>query len=341
MWTPIQLVTLSAMPKHPDPALQAVRDLIRENARRQGRVFRRQDLVAWGLPGDTVVPMLRRNWWVRLHHGVYADARDVEVDPTSPERHLLDVAASIRALAEPAYAFGASAALVCGLPRQWGPIGPVHLIRGLGLEGRSLSRRVTARDRLAPARLRTHALDPSDVTVINGIPTVVPALAAVSTAVECTSDWAVAILDAAAWQQPALIDDMRRYADELQHLAGIGVVRSVIDLVRSGAQTPLESHSRLRLMRCGLSEPQLQVPYHDDDGLIGYVDMDFDELGVIGEADGILKYRTGADLIAEKHREDRLRLQRPVVRWGWDRIWSAPELVARDLRRASTWRRAS
>ena len=106
---------------------------------------------------------------------------------------------------------------------------------------------------------------------------------------------------------------MAEYANGLQHLAGIGEVRAAVPWVRSGAQTPLESLSRVRLMRCGLPEPRLQVPFYDDEGLIGIVDMYWDELGVIGEADGLLKYRTGADLIAEKYREDRLRRKKPVV----------------------------
>ena len=93
-------------------------------------------------------------------------------------------------------------------------------------------------------------------------------------------------------------------------------------------------------MRAGLPEPRLQVPFFDDAGLIGYVDMYFDTLGVIGEADGLVKYSTGADLLAEKRREDRLRRLHPVVRWGWQQIWSNPERVAGQIREAATWRRA-
>ena len=54
------------MPKYPADDLQPVRDAVRERAIPLGRVFRRSDLITWGLPGDTVVPMLRRGWWVRM-----------------------------------------------------------------------------------------------------------------------------------------------------------------------------------------------------------------------------------------------------------------------------------
>jgi hypothetical protein len=332
--------TLARMPKYPSDELSVVRDDVRARARALGRVFRRRDLVEWGLPGDTVLPMRRRQWWVRLHHGVYTDARDIEASPNSPANHLLNVAAAIRALDEPAYAFGASAALLHGLSLPRGRAGAVHLVRPLGSEGRSLSRRISAPDRLMSSAITTYRLRPEDVTEVSGIPTVSPALAAVSAAVGCPPDWAVAVMDSAAWQAPTRIEEMALHAARLQHLAGIGPVRAAVPHVRSGAQTPLESHSRLRLVRLGLPEPRLQVPYYDEDGLIGYVDMDFEELGVIGEADGMMKYRTGQDLIAEKQREDRLRRQKPVVRWDWRRMWHDPEWIARRLYESARWRRA-
>lgn len=329
------------MPKYPERELQPIRDAVRARALAVGRVFRRQDLVEWGLPGDTVVPMLRRKWWVRLHHGVYADARDVPDDPTSAEHHILHVAASIRALSEPAYAFGASAALLHGVAMPRGLVRRVELVRPLGREGRSLRRRITANDHLPPALLRTHRLQPDDITEVSGVPSVSPALAAVSAAAGCEPDWIVAVLDSAAWQTPGRIEVMRDHAARLQHLNGIGRVRSALPLVRAGAQTPLESLSRVRLIRCGLPEPRLQVPFHDEHGLIGFADMWFEELGVIGEADGLLKYRTGQDLISEKYREDRLRMQHPVVRWDWQAMWSHPDAVARRIRLAARQLRAS
>jgi hypothetical protein len=315
------------MTKYLDAELQPLRDDVRTRAVALGRVFRRSDLIAWGLPGDTVVPMTRRNWWVRLHHGVYADSRDVGTDPADRAQHELLCAAGIRALREPAFAFGPSATSLHGHALPAGLLGAVQLVRPLGHDGRALSRRITATDHVPPAIVRTQPLTTADVTVVRGIPTVVPALAAVSSAVSARRDWMVAIMDSAAWGNPESIALMEGYAHGLQHLAGIGDVRAALPLVRSGAQTPLESLSRVRLMRCGLPEPRLQVPFYDAEGLIGIVDMYWEELGVIGEADGLLKYRTGADLIAEKRREDRLRRQRPVVRWDWSLMWNSPRTI--------------
>lgn len=332
--------TLALMPKYPEVELHAVRDAVRDRAMPLGRVFRRSDLVAWGLPADTVVPMLRRDWWTRLHHGVYADSRDAGAAADTRDGHLLRVSASIRALPESAYAFGFSAALLQDPSLRMEPTQGVHLVRQLGRDGRALSRRISAADRLTPARMTTYQLKPGDVEVVDGIPTVTRSLAAVSAAAGRSPDWAVAFLDSAAWEAPERIEEMQEHAARLQHLAGIGVTRSALPHVRSGAQTPLETHSRLRLVRCGLPEPRLQVPFYDEQGLIGIVDMYFEELGVIGEADGMLKYRTGDDLVAEKRREDRLRRRKPVVRWDWTAMWTDPADIARRIREAATWLRA-
>jgi hypothetical protein len=323
------------MPKYLDSELLPLRDDVRHRATPLGRVFRRSDLVAWGHPGDTVVPMTRRGWWVRLHHGVYADSRDVGRDPSDRSQHALLCAAGIRALREPAFAFGPSAASLHGLALPRGLLDTVHLVRPLGHDGRSLSRRVTATDHVPPAIVRTQQLTPADVMRVNGVPVVVPALAAVSAAVTTHPDWMVAVMDSAAWGAPECLPLIAEYARGLQHLAGIGDVRAVVPLVRSGAQTPLESLSRVRLMRCGLPEPRLQVPFYDDEGLIGFVDMYWEELGVIGEADGMLKYRTGMDLIEEKRREDRLRRRKPVVRWDWTQMWNEPQVIAQWVRAAA------
>lgn len=329
------------MTKHLDADLQPIRDAVRARAAALGRVFRRSDLMAWGLPGDTVLPMTRRGWWIRLHHGVYADSRDVGTDPSDAGQHALLCAAGIRALREPAFAFGPSAASLHDLALPRGLLDTVNLVRPLGRDGRSLSRRISGTDHVPPAVVRTQHLTPADVTEVGGVPTVVPALAAVSAAVSAQRDWMVAIMDSAAWGAPETLPLMEEYARGLQHLAGIGDVRAVLPLVRSGAQTPLESLSRVRLVACGLPEPSLQVPFYDSDGLIGIVDMYWEELGVIGEADGLLKYRTGADLIAEKRREDRLRRQKPVVRWDWTQMWHTPQVVAEWVWVAAASRRSA
>jgi len=100
-----------------------------------------------------------------------------------------------------------------------------------------------------------------------------------------------------------------------------------------------ESLSRAQMHVLGLPAPLLQVPFYDADGLIGYADFYWPELGLIGEFDGRVKYngrvyhrgQLPEEVVwAEKQREDRLRaVARDLVRWDWNVAFNAPLLAAR------------
>ena len=100
-----------------------------------------------------------------------------------------------------------------------------------------------------------------------------------------------------------------------------------------------ESLSRAQMHVLGLPAPMLQVPFYDADGLIGYADFYWPELGLIGEFDGRVKYngrvyhrgQLPEEVVwAEKQREDRLRaVVRDLVRWDWDVAFNAQRLAER------------
>jgi hypothetical protein len=89
----------------------------------------------------------------------------------------------------------------------------------------------------------------------------------------------------------------------------------------------------------------LQQAFFDGAGLIGYVDFWWPEVGVIGEFDGLKKYREaellarrspGEVVVAEKIREDRLRATPThpvVVRWIWAEL-QTPGALANRLTQA-------
>jgi hypothetical protein len=102
-----------------------------------------------------------------------------------------------------------------------------------------------------------------------------------------------------------------------------------------------ESWSRVQIDEGGLPAPELQQEFSDGGGLVGYVDFWWPEFNLIGEFDGLKKYRE-ADLLAgrtpgevvtdEKIREDRLRATptRPGVdRWIWATLTERGSLVQR------------
>jgi hypothetical protein len=136
---------------------------------------------------------------------------------------------------------------------------------------------------------------------------------------------------------------LRAVAERESPRGGAKAMR-VVDFADGRAGSPGESLSRCTMLAGGLPAPELQAPFSDASGLIGYVDFWWPEWGVIGEFDGKGKYlredlRNGKSIaeviVDEKVREDRLRAATGarVVRWGWD-VARSPQLLAAALLRA-------
>lgn len=297
-------------------------------------VLRRSELVARGVPDSLQSAMVRRGELVRLRHGVYCLTSLAGTDDPR-ERHRLDLAAALTATREPSWAFGASAALLHGVPLPFTVPERIKLARQSGLDERALRRPSRHRLVLPDADTTTGPVDATRTVVLRGVPTVGVDLAAVSTAATLSSArWRTAVFDAALWQG-ATPDDLRALVDAWRHLGHRTEALAALALARPGAQSVLETFSRLALVREGLPEPVLQQAFADASGLIGYADMWWPDWGVIGEADGAVKYQTRDDLLREKVREDRLRaLGWTVVRWTMRDIEEQPGRVADAIRRA-------
>ncbi len=116
--------------------------------------------------------------------------------------------------------------------------------------------------------------------------------------------------------------------------------KAVLDFAETGAETPIESVSRVTVRTIGVPRPTLQIAHYDSRGFIGETDFAWQEFGAVGEADGDRKYldaafRTGRSpeqvLLDEKRREDRLRaLPRKVARWPWT-VALSPRLLRERL----------
>lgn len=160
---------------------------------------------------------------------------------------------------------------------------------------------------------------------------------------------AVAVADAALHGREPRAGVPRRAALDLKEACldlarfgsapGVARCRAVLDFADGASGSAGESVSRVAIRLLGLPAPQLQVPFHDDEGLIGIVDFSWPEFGLVGEFDGFGKYvreeftrgRSTADIVMEeKRREDRLRaLDLRVVRWDWSVARSLPALRQR------------
>jgi len=95
-------------------------------------------------------------------------------------------------------------------------------------------------------------------------------------------------------------------------------LRRALPLLDGVRESPLESASFAYFVENRLPLPRLQVEIRSASGsFIARVDFLWDTAGVVGEADGAIKYRYAEDIYAEKRREDAIRGQGyHVVRWG-------------------------
>lgn len=117
----------------------------------------------------------------------------------------------------------------------------------------------------------------------------------------------------------------------------------MIDFGDGDAGSAGESVSRVQIFESGFTMPVLQQRFDDESGLIGFVDFWWPEFHLIGEFDGLKKYkeaeilagRTSGEAVAdEKIREDRLRATgEGMSRWIWRTLSPVGQLAA-QLRRA-------
>ena len=133
--------------------------------------------------------------------------------------------------------------------------------------------------------------------------------------------------------------ELLKLLDSLLPCGGSVKARTAIEFGDGRAGSLLESLSRGQFFLLEMPMPELQVPFFDGDGFIGYADFYWPGLDLIGESDGDLKYGganspsglpSGDVVKAEKDREDRLRrVVKGFVRWDWGTALSRPRLAAR------------
>jgi hypothetical protein len=131
-------------------------------------------------------------------------------------------------------------------------------------------------------------------------------------------------------------DQIDEVFDRCRGWPGARMLSGALSLADARSDNPGESWSRAILIGAGLAPDDLQTAIYDADGLIGRVD--FRWKGVVGEFDGKLKYKVpegaSADEAAEalwkeKRREDRLRVDNEIARWGVAELHRPTRLVER------------
>ena len=178
-------------------------------------------------------------------------------------------------------------------------------------------------------------LDASDVVTIAGMP--VTSIA--RTVADCLRHLppadGVAIADAAVRKglPPARLAAVLQQQERWPLAAA---ARASLELVDGRRETALESRSFVVMHACGLPLPLSQVEVVTPDGrLVARVDFVWPRQGVVGEADGMVKYAgpdAGRVVEAEKDRQALLEaLGLVVVRWGTRHLAGDPPPMVQRL----------
>lgn len=310
-------------------------EVLRRSATNLNQVFAIKAVHGERVPRALIRNLLARKRIHRIRHGAYVEQEvwdEAQRDPVLMRR--LIVSAAMVGLREPAYAYGQIAAELHSLPMEGSGPGILEIVRPQGKDLRSASTRVQNRNRLEDVRILGRTLNGEVVTRIHGVPTIGLPSAAITAAAQFRREYAVAVFDAAL-RRGLKAADLAGVTPRWMAAKGVVAAARLVDLARPGAESVLESISRVRLMDRGLPEPVLQQEFVDTAGLVGRADMWWPNFNVVGEADGLGKYEDIRDVRAEKIREDRLRsLGLVVVRWTWDEIWSSPRDVVARIERA-------
>ncbi|HEX3337395.1 MAG TPA: type IV toxin-antitoxin system AbiEi family antitoxin domain-containing protein [Jatrophihabitans sp.] len=257
---------------------------------------------------------------VRLRPGVYVADRPVPESPHESARDSMRISAIAAVLANPtSMASHTAAAVLHELPVWFLPERPcVTVPPGYvgDVEGAHLHR---ARMPATHQTLRGASVSSIERTVVD-------------VGREHGVLSALVVADAALHRSLTSVDALRAGVRACRGWPGVRSAREAVDLADGRAESPLETASRYKL-RGQVPPPELQPLIFDAAGLfLGRCDFLWEDLGVVGEADGMDKYdgTKPLSLREEKIRQEDLEnCGLVVVRWGPADLNPIEGLVAR------------
>lgn len=261
--------------------------------------------------------------WSRLRQGAFMAG-----DPAglSAQERLIMMAIAIRQAAQQPPIFTHSTArAILDLPSIGRDSHLIELAKPPGRAGRS-----------PQARRRRTSIEPTCLKIDELLVTTIDRTI-IDSARERSLESAITTADAALQREIADTGSLLAQARALpKGSRGCKMAELALCLADGRAESPLESLSRTRMFQLGLPKPELQVNFFDASGFIGRVDFFWRRLGIIGEADGRMKFRvaeglTGAEaeerVWRAKRRDDRL-LRHPDVakigHWDWGEALDSP-----------------
>jgi very-short-patch-repair endonuclease len=271
--------------------------------------------------------LVRAGQLVQVRRGVYATETAIATTKDNPARaHGLRAAAIRAATGGDAVASHHSAARIHGLDLlKQPPEGTVTLTR-------PSARRARTRE-TAGVIFRAAGLPPEHVTGANGTAVTTVARTVVDLARTLSYLEAVVVADSAL-RAGTSKEELTSIVDVCQRWPGIDQARRVIAFADGLAESVLESCARVEFDSSGLEVPQLQVTIRGP-GFVFRVDFLWAKHKTVVEADGLTKYSSKEDILAQLRRDRLLRdAGYKVVHFTWRELFETPEVVIARIRRA-------
>ena len=295
-------------------------------------IIGRADALARGASDAELQRLCRSGDWIRLHPGSYIPAPALARLDTYEQHRLLVYAVAAKS-APDAVISHQSAAVLHGIDLWNTPLDTVHLTRDRTRGGRRSPHRI----------VHASALPDGQVTLIDSIRVTTVARTVVDLARSLQYEAALVAGDYALHTLPVTPDELDAVAESAPTHPGHCRARRVLSILDGRSESVGESRSRALFVREQLPIPALQANLYAATGThLGRVDFLFEDLGVVGEFDGKVKYgrlvpdgQTPADVLwAEKVREDAIRATGwQVARWTWEDL-RTPGTVSGRIRGA-------
>lgn len=173
--------------------------------------------------------------------------------------------------------------------------------------------------------VRKDKLTANEVTRAVGLPVTSVERTAFDLARLLPRDQAIMRLDALMWSRRFDIDNVMPLRDSHPRATGLSRLDSVLPLVDGGAASPKETWLRLVVIDAGYPPPTTQIPVVDKLGVIGWLDMGYEELRIALEYDGDQHRRDRRQYVKDQRRLRRLEAA------GWVVIRVIAEDTAADV----------
>ena len=267
---------------------------------------------------------VRSGRWLRVRRDTYALQLVTGLSPSREHEHLLRVQGVAGRLGSGCIVSHQSAVLVHGIAVWGASLDQVHVTRiGAG----------TSRSRAGVTTHLNRLVDGED-TLVRDIRVTTPARSLVDMACVTNFESAVSSMDAALRLGSTVRTELEQASTHVKRLRGAGIARRAFAFSDGASESVGESRLRVAIHDLGLPPPVLQHEFRSDLGyVVGRPDMWWPDSNVIGEFDGLVKYRGTMGepvevLIAEKRREDALRALTGarVVRVTWADLGDRPRL---------------